>query len=288
MLHKSKFESASSILDYIWTGEADYSEDSYESVSESFEEISPSSLNVEDTVDLFEYSQKTYKPTKNVCCTQTNPHECSICFEECEMISVPGCGHQFCSFCILNHIDIKISEGINLRHQRTLVQQTENVFKFSQYIDIGIPCPHRGCTFLMNEQMIRKIMTSELLLSAFDYVLLDQTVNQELAKDLTRCPLGCGNFLQEDCYCANEDCRMVQKRKREIEERRKIRQETIRGASFLGWSINVGTKLCPSCNFQIEKNGGCDHMYCIRCKTLFNWSEAKLVNRLYFKRSKKL
>lgn len=114
MLHKSKFESASSILDYIWAEKPDY-EDSYESVSESFEEFSP--LDLEDDSSLYQYKLETDKEVAHFCTPTTNANECSICFEESEMISLAGCGHQFCAFCILNHIDCKISEGINLRHQ---------------------------------------------------------------------------------------------------------------------------------------------------------------------------
>jgi hypothetical protein len=41
--------------------------------------------------------------------------------------------------------------------------------------------------------------------------------------------------------------------------------------------IENSTRLCPNlkCQVPIEKNEGCDHMYCIRCKTPFNWSDAQ-------------
>ena len=40
--------------------------------------------------------------------------------------------------------------------------------------------------------------------------------------------------------------------------------------------IENSTRLCPNpkCEVPIEKNEGCDHMYCTRCKLHFNWSEA--------------
>ncbi len=40
--------------------------------------------------------------------------------------------------------------------------------------------------------------------------------------------------------------------------------------------IENSTRLCPNlkCQVPIEKNQGCDHMYCIRCHTPFNWSAA--------------
>jgi hypothetical protein len=35
--------------------------------------------------------------------------------------------------------------------------------------------------------------------------------------------------------------------------------------------INVNTKKCPQCHAHIEKNKGCDHMNCFKCKHEFCW-----------------
>ena len=41
--------------------------------------------------------------------------------------------------------------------------------------------------------------------------------------------------------------------------------------------VETSTRLCPNphCQVPIEKNMGCDHMFCIRCQRSFNWSDAK-------------
>ena len=39
--------------------------------------------------------------------------------------------------------------------------------------------------------------------------------------------------------------------------------------------IKKDTKPCPKCKVPIEKDGGCDHMYCTRCKENWCWSTAK-------------
>ena len=36
--------------------------------------------------------------------------------------------------------------------------------------------------------------------------------------------------------------------------------------------ILTNSKKCPKCPFRIEKNGGCDHMTCIKCRHEFCWS----------------
>jgi hypothetical protein len=33
-------------------------------------------------------------------------------------------------------------------------------------------------------------------------------------------------------------------------------------------------KRCPNCYFVIEKDGGCDSMFCISCQKYFNWATA--------------
>lgn len=44
--------------------------------------------------------------------------------------------------------------------------------------------------------------------------------------------VGCGNFLQEDCYCVNDDCRREQKRRQEIELRKKLKREQFQCIQF--------------------------------------------------------
>lgn len=36
----------------------------------------------------------------------------------------------------------------------------------------------------------------------------------------------------------------------------------------------VDGKRCPNCFIVIEKDGGCDSMYCAGCRKYFNWQEA--------------
>jgi len=139
---------------------------------------------------------------------------------------------------------------------------------------VGISCPHRTCNRLIGDEYVRNIISPSVC-EEFEYVLLDQTINQDLRDQLTRCPLGCGSFLQEDCYCVNEDCRKIQRHQRELERKRRTQNEKKIEYQFSFWSVKASTKHCPKCFAHIEKNGGCDHMNCYKCKQNFLWSQAK-------------
>ena len=50
--------------------------------------------------------------------------------------------------------------------------------------------------------------------------------------------------------------------------------------------LTIDVKNCPGCGEPINKSSGCDHMWCIKCHTMFNWSDLKITktttNPLYF------
>ena len=47
--------------------------------------------------------------------------------------------------------------------------------------------------------------------------------------------------------------------------------------------ITVNTKPCPTCHYPIEKDGGCVHMSCSRCRTAFCWDCGRpYVNTEYY------
>jgi len=140
---------------------------------------------------------------------------------------------------------------------------------------VGVKCPHFSCRQIIDDKKIKKFV-DEHTWDKFDRFALDETLTElQQGGHLNPCPLNCGYFTQEDCLCVNLDCRKKQLRLRDMEEKRRLRvEQDLR--LYNEWANKDPNllRLCPLCYVQIEKNGGCDHMNCTRCKQPFLWSKS--------------
>jgi ariadne-1 len=208
--------------------------------------------------------------------TSVNENECSICYCEFDDVVVKlDCGHEFCSGCVSSYLRVKIAENPRFRHQKSIVTR-EGIAVVVKILDlVGVKCPHFNCREIIDNIKIRSIADEETY-SKFDRFALDEALSFMQHKGyLNPCPLGCGYFTQEDCLCVNPDCRKKQLYQRKEAER--IRLKNLENEkSFRDWASRQTqlVKLCPTCFVQIEKNGGCDHMYCTKCAKSFLWSQA--------------
>lgn len=103
----------------------------------------------------------------------------------------------------------------------------------------------------------------------FDLLSKKQILNHKCQNE------NCLGFLDEEnsCSICGEktcfNCHEVEKKDHECEAGRK---ETIS-------MIKSDSKPCPNCGMRIERSIGCDHMWCIDCKTPFDWISGKILNR---------
>lgn len=69
---------------------------------------------------------------------------------------------------------------------------------------------------------------------------------------------------------------------KELNENHKCAEDDLANVS----AIRLGAKSCPGCGIPIFKSEGCDHMFCINCHCMFNWSDLKITktttNPLYY------
>ncbi|QIW99562.1 hypothetical protein AMS68_005080 [Peltaster fructicola] len=192
--------------------------------------------------------------------------DCEICYENKAINTFPLCPHAnagsharlACIKCWKAHINAAIKDG-NLDNAKCLY-----------------------CEHTLTPSEIRKLLTKP------DFnKWLDQAAKtcMERSEEFIACPSatcswGCymdkdsnGNiFTCKLCamrYCT--ECKVPMHEGMTCEEHaaRKAQLELENDASII--TVKATTKQCPKCHARIEKNHGCDHMRCTKCKHEFCW-----------------
>lgn len=184
---------------------------------------------------------------------------CPVCFQRCTKsnTSSASCGHSFCNDCWMLYCVSQIQIGLSS----------------------GIEC--MNCNILIGEEMALKILKNGAAREKYRQFLFNDEVK---CHPLIRwCPgndcgflvkvlepkakrIWCSNcnsvfcFMCGEKYHAPTDCYTIKKWLTKCEDD----SET---ANY----ITANTKDCPNCGSCIEKNGGCNHMQCIKCKHDFCW-----------------
>ncbi|KAI9354921.1 hypothetical protein BD770DRAFT_428689 [Pilaira anomala] len=191
---------------------------------------------------------------------------CEICCNDAkdmETISI-SCGHRFCKVCYTHYLYQKIREEGESRR---------------------IQCPESNCQVIVDEKTIEllvdhetNIKYHELLNRTFvddnDFLRWCPAPDCEYAIECTvpstslnsivptveclchcRFCFGCGLDDHQPCICI-----LVKKWLQKCED----------DSETANW-ISAHTKECPKCHSTIEKNGGCNHMTCRKCRYEFCW-----------------
>ncbi|XP_047336873.1 probable E3 ubiquitin-protein ligase ARI1 [Impatiens glandulifera] len=187
---------------------------------------------------------------------------CEICMENEPVLETTtmDCGHCFCNNCWTEHFIVKINEGESRR----------------------ISCMSYKCCTVCDEAKVRQLVSARRpdLAEKFDSFLFQSYIDDN--DRVKWCPSAphCGNAIcvEEDQYCEVE-CACGQ------QFCFNCLSETHSPCSCFIWGLwlkkcsdesetvnwmNVNTKLCPSCQKSVEKNGGCNLVRCI-CRQYFCW-----------------
>lgn len=191
---------------------------------------------------------------------------CEICCED-----EPGlesfalkCGHRYCVDCYRQYLAQKImGEGEAAR----------------------IQCAADGCNLIIDARSLDLLVTPEL--TERYHELLHRTYVED--KDTLKwCPApDCQNAIEcrvkkKDldrvvptvaCLCGHRfcfGCILNDHQPAPCELVKKWLKKCADDSETANW-ISANTKECPKCNSTIEKNGGCNHMTCRKCKHEFCW-----------------
>lgn len=189
---------------------------------------------------------------------------CQVCCaseSNMETLALP-CGHRYCVNCFREYIRLKIDDS-NYR----------------------LECMSLGCKIFMSPALVRRLVDDA------EYQKYNRLLNQKYLDDLQYikwCPapnctyaVECHGYQgslmhviptvqckcgKSFCFnCASDDhqpcvCALVKLWKKKCED----------DSETANW-ISTNTKECPKCHTTIEKNGGCNHMTCKKCRYEFCW-----------------
>ncbi|KAK0611610.1 IBR domain-containing protein [Immersiella caudata] len=191
---------------------------------------------------------------------------CDICCEDEEGLQsfAIKCGHRYCVDCYRQYLFQKIrEEGEAAR----------------------IQCPSDGCNLIIDARSLDLLVTADL--ADRYHELLTRTYVED--KDCLKwCPApDCQNAIEcgvkkkdldkvvptVSCLCGHRfcfGCILNDHQPAPCELVKKWLKKCADDSETANW-ISANTKECPKCNSTIEKNGGCNHMTCRKCKHEFCW-----------------
>ncbi|OAA59646.1 RING finger protein [Niveomyces insectorum RCEF 264] len=191
---------------------------------------------------------------------------CDICCEDGDGLQsfAMKCGHRYCVDCYRHYLAQKIrEEGEAAR----------------------IQCPTMGCGRILDARSLDVLVTPEL--AERYHELLNRTYVED-RDSLKWCPApDCANAVDchvkkkdldrivptVECACGYRFCFGCSLRDHQPAPCKLVKQwlkKCADDSETANW-ISANTKECPRCNSTIEKNGGCNHMTCRKCKHEFCW-----------------
>ncbi|KAJ7317112.1 hypothetical protein JRQ81_003274 [Phrynocephalus forsythii] len=186
---------------------------------------------------------------------------CAVCmqFIRKENLLSLACQHQFCRSCWEQHCTVLVKDGVG----------------------VGISCMAQDCLLRTPEDFVFPLLPSEELKDKYRRYLFRDYIESHFQLQL--CPgADCPMVIQVQepkarrvqCNRCNEvfcfKCRQMYHAPTDCATIRKWLTKCADDSETANY-ISAHTKDCPKCNICIEKNGGCNHMQCSKCKHDFCW-----------------
>lgn len=178
--------------------------------------------------------------------------ECPICLNTYLMEDMAKCsnGHYICHDCIISQIEVGIERQ-----------------------ELKDRCPIEDCNCKYSVSELDKFLPKEDI-EKFDEIEAYLAVTISNIPDLRKC-FTCGYV----GFCEDENCPMIcpkcndktcKKCKKKYHANRTCQEADINPWRFVEVMMTESViRICPKCNLQVIKNGGCNHMTCTRCKAEF-------------------
>jgi ariadne-1 len=193
--------------------------------------------------------------------------ECAICRDDASSVSALHCGHAYCDTCWATYLALKIADG-----------------------DTRIGCPAPKCCLRVPEELVRRLCPGDVA-ERFAHFLRNSFVDD--SANAAWCPVpGCGQAVRTGAavggpgaaaacgagvfvtcgaghaFCAA--CRAEAHAPASCAVVKAWLQKAADDSETANW-LSSHTQDCPACSATIEKNGGCNHMTCKKCRHEFCW-----------------
>lgn len=192
-----------------------------------------------------------------------------------------------CSVCLLSKSESEyrapLSSDCQHSHRTVCydcVYQTI-VVKLGSSISDPVTCPELTCPSILSADDVRHILTHDdntALLNRYDTYLTSTLL--EKMPEFIWCAYACGSGQLHPSFTPKVRCVVCQRSTCFFHHVPWHRGLTCKEYDMFGPSEEAVTlkylktfaKKCPTCQVNIEKNKGCDHMTCTRCWTEFCWN----------------
>uniref|UniRef100_A0A3Q3X178 RBR-type E3 ubiquitin transferase n=1 Tax=Mola mola TaxID=94237 RepID=A0A3Q3X178_MOLML len=187
--------------------------------------------------------------------------QCGVCLQAVRrdsLLALP-CQHSFCKACWEQHCTVLVKDGMG----------------------VGISCMAQDCSLQMPEDFVLPLLPAEELKDKYRRYLFRDYVESHFQLQLcpgADCPIvikvqeprarrvQCNRCSEVFCF----KCRQMYHAPTDCATIRKWLTKCADDSETANY-ISAHTKDCPKCNICIEKNGGCNHMQCSKCKHDFCW-----------------
>lgn len=212
-------------------------------------------------ISPFKKSLTRKRTTRAAAAADMSEVTCEICYMQLPQAMMTGleCSHKFCTQCWTEYLTTKImDEGMG---------QT-------------IACAAHGCDILVDDATVMKLVTDPKVKLKYQHLITNSFV--ECNRLLRWCPMpDCGHAIRVNyhdsrpvrchcnhifCFSCGENwhdpvkCKWLKKWIKKCDD----------DSETSNW-IAANTKECPKCRATIEKDGGCNHMVCKKCRFDFCW-----------------
>uniref|UniRef100_UPI00358F1674 E3 ubiquitin-protein ligase ARIH2-like n=1 Tax=Myxine glutinosa TaxID=7769 RepID=UPI00358F1674 len=187
--------------------------------------------------------------------------QCAVCLQSTRpdrLLSL-ACQHAFCRPCWEQHCQLLVRDGCG----------------------VGITCMAQDCHVLAPETFVLPLLAEDELREKYQKFLLRDYIESHF--QLQMCPgIDCPSVVEvvepkarrvvcsrcDQAFCFK--CRQMYHAPTDCHTIRKWLTKCADDSETANY-ISAHTKDCPKCHICIEKNGGCNHMQCCKCKHDFCW-----------------